>query len=65
MVDGVFAGFWLSHIDRARLDEFLGLVGRWLAPGGLFAFIDSRQDAESGAVDHRPPAADVQGPQAR
>jgi hypothetical protein len=35
-------------------------VGRWLAPGGLFAFIDSRQDAESGAVDHRPPEADVQ-----
>jgi diadenosine tetraphosphate (Ap4A) HIT family hydrolase/SAM-dependent methyltransferase len=60
IVDGVFTGFWLSHIDRARLDDFLGLVGRWLAPGGLFAFIDSRQDSESGAVDHRPPEADVQ-----
>jgi len=60
MVDGVFTGFWLSHIDRARLEDFLDLVGRWLAPGGLFAFIDSRQDPESGAVDHRPPEADVQ-----
>jgi SAM-dependent methyltransferase len=59
-VDGIFTGFWISHIDRARLDEFLGLVARWLVPGGLFAFIDSRQDPESGARDHRPLKNDVQ-----
>ena len=41
-VDGLFAGFWISHIDRTRIDEFFGLAIRWLAPGGLFAFIDSR-----------------------
>ena len=40
-VDAVFAGFWLSHVPRDRLDAFLGLVRRWLAPGGTFAFIDS------------------------
>jgi demethylmenaquinone methyltransferase/2-methoxy-6-polyprenyl-1,4-benzoquinol methylase len=59
-VDGVFTGFWISHIDRGRLDEFFRLAARWLVPGGLFAFIDSRPDPESGALDHRPPAADVQ-----
>lgn len=59
-VDGLFTGFWISHIDRARLDEFFRLVSRWLAPGGLFAFIDSRQDPQSGARDHRPPHDDVQ-----
>jgi demethylmenaquinone methyltransferase/2-methoxy-6-polyprenyl-1,4-benzoquinol methylase len=59
-VDGLFAGFWVSHTDRGRLDEFLGLAFRWLAPGGVFAFIDSRRDAASGALDHRPPAGDVQ-----
>ena len=59
-VDGLFAGFWISHVDRDRLDEFFGLVARWLVPGGLFAFIDSRQDPESGARDHRPPVEDVQ-----
>lgn len=59
-VDGVFAGFWLSHVDRSRLDEFLALVARWLVPGGLFAFIDSRSDSESGASDHRPPENDIQ-----
>jgi demethylmenaquinone methyltransferase/2-methoxy-6-polyprenyl-1,4-benzoquinol methylase len=59
-VDGLFTGFWLSHIDRARIDEFFGLAMRWLAPGGLFAFIDSRQDPASGARDHLPPNDDVQ-----
>ena len=34
-VDGVFCGFWLSHVPRARLATFLGLVRRWLKPGGL------------------------------
>ena len=51
-VDAVFCGFWLSHVPRARLDDFLRLVARWLKPGGTFAFIDSRADPESGAVDH-------------
>jgi putative hydrolase of the HAD superfamily len=59
-VDGLFTGFWISHIDRAKLDDFFELVAGWLAPGGLFAFIDSRQDPESGAPDHRPPQDDVQ-----
>ncbi len=50
-VDGLFCGFWLSHVPRARLAEFLGLARRWLKPGGTFAFVDSRPDPESGAVD--------------
>jgi SAM-dependent methyltransferase len=57
-VDGVFCGFWLSHVPHARLDESLGLVRRWLRPGGRFAFIDSLLDPESGAVDDDPVAAD-------
>jgi SAM-dependent methyltransferase len=60
IVDGVFTGFWISHVDRARLDEFFVLAATWLAPGGLLAFIDSRADPESGARDHRPPEDDVQ-----
>ena len=58
-VDAVFAGFWLSHVARARLDAFLGLVRRWLKPGGTFAFIDSRLDPQSSAADHPIPADDV------
>ena len=59
-VDGLFTGFWISHIDRSRLDEFFGLVARWLVPGGLFAFVDSMADRDSGAADHLRPDDDVQ-----
>jgi SAM-dependent methyltransferase len=50
-VDGLFTGFWLGHVDRAALPSFLALVRRWLRPGGLFAFIDSRADPASGTLD--------------
>ena len=57
-VDGLFTGFWLSHVERSRIGEFLAVVRRWLVPGGRFAFIDSLPDAASGAVDHPAPAGD-------
>ena len=57
-VDGLFMGFWLSHIPRDRLAEFLALSRRWLKPGGRIAFIDSLDDPASRAVDHAPPADD-------
>jgi demethylmenaquinone methyltransferase/2-methoxy-6-polyprenyl-1,4-benzoquinol methylase len=53
-VDGLFCGFWLSHVPRERLPRFLGVARRWLKPGGLFAFIDSLPHPESGARDHPP-----------
>lgn len=49
-VDVLFCGFWLSHVPRARLAEFLALCARWLKPGGTFAFTDSRADRASGAA---------------
>lgn len=58
-VDAVFTGFWLSHVPRARLDEFLAIVRRWLKPGGTFAFIDSLADPQSSATDHPTPAGDL------
>jgi SAM-dependent methyltransferase len=57
-VDGLFTGFWLSHVPRERLAEFLALGRRWLRPGGLIAFIDSLADPASGAADHAAPADD-------
>jgi SAM-dependent methyltransferase len=57
-VDAVFTGFWLSHVRRERLPAFLSVVRRWLKPGGLFAFVDSRQDPGSGAADHLPVGVD-------
>ena len=58
-VDAVFTGFWLSHVPRARLADFLAIVRRWLKPGGTFAFIDSLADPQSSAADHPAPADDV------
>ncbi|HEV8488420.1 MAG TPA: class I SAM-dependent methyltransferase [Candidatus Limnocylindrales bacterium] len=58
-VDGLFAGFWLSHVPRSRLDAFLALARRWLKPGGTFAFIDSLPDPQSGAVDNPLPSGDI------
>lgn len=49
-VDALFAGFWLSHVPRPRLGEFLAIARAWLAPGGRFAFIDSQRDPQSGAT---------------
>jgi SAM-dependent methyltransferase len=57
-VDALFCGFWLSHVPRARLAGFLGIARRWLKPGGTFAFIDSRPDPHSGAVDQPVSAED-------
>jgi demethylmenaquinone methyltransferase/2-methoxy-6-polyprenyl-1,4-benzoquinol methylase len=58
-VDALFCGFWLSHVPRARLAEFLATCLRWLKPGGTFAFIDSRRDPASSATDHPAPADDL------
>ncbi len=58
-VDALFCGFWLSHVARRRLPEFLDICRRWLKPGGLFAFIDSRRDPSSGAKDGIAPADDM------
>ena len=56
--DALFAGFWLSHVERARTGAFLDVAGRWLRPGGRIALIDSLPDPRSGAVDHPAPHAD-------
>ena len=56
-VDALFTGFWLSHVPRPRLAEFLRIARAWLRPGGTYAAIDSRPDPASGTVDRLPPPA--------
>jgi ubiquinone/menaquinone biosynthesis C-methylase UbiE len=58
-VDVLFCGFWLSHVPRRRLAEFLDVARRWLKPGGVFAFIDSRRDPDSSATNHPTPTDDL------
>jgi SAM-dependent methyltransferase len=40
--DALFAGFWWSHVQLARLDAFLSGAAGALAPGALVAFLDNR-----------------------
>lgn len=56
--DALFAGFWLSHVERDRTGAFLEIAARWLAPAGRIALIDSLPDPQSGATDHPAPAGD-------
>ena len=59
-VDGLFAGFWLSHVPRARLATFLALALRWLRPGGTLALVDSLDDPASGTRERaEAPAPDL------
>ena len=57
--DGLFTGFWLSHVERDRTEAFLDVVRSWLRPGGRYAFIDSLPDPASGARDHPAPDGDM------
>ncbi|HLX58527.1 MAG TPA: class I SAM-dependent methyltransferase [Ktedonobacteraceae bacterium] len=53
--DGVFFGFWLSHIPLERLDRFLDMLAAALRPGGKIFFVDGRREPTSTAVDHQLP----------
>jgi len=44
--------FWLSHIPRKRLDEFLAMVTGALRPGGRLFFADSKREGTSTASNH-------------
>jgi demethylmenaquinone methyltransferase/2-methoxy-6-polyprenyl-1,4-benzoquinol methylase len=54
--DGVFFGFWLTHVPQARLDAFLANVAAALRPGGLLGIVDSRREPTSTAPDQPLPA---------
>lgn len=40
--DGAFAGFWLSHVPRRRLQDFLAGLQAALSPGAKVVFLDNR-----------------------
>ncbi len=58
--DGVFFGFWLSHVPIERLDAFFDTVAAALKPGGKLFFVDSRPDQTMSARNHKLPEAGSQ-----
>jgi demethylmenaquinone methyltransferase/2-methoxy-6-polyprenyl-1,4-benzoquinol methylase len=53
--DGVFFGFWLSHVPLERLDAFLDMLAAALRPGGKLFFVDGRREPTSTAANHQLP----------
>jgi 2-polyprenyl-3-methyl-5-hydroxy-6-metoxy-1,4-benzoquinol methylase len=53
LYDGVFFGFWLSHVPPERFDAFWHSLGEVLEPEASIFFVDSRYDPTSTARDHR------------
>lgn len=53
LYDGIFFGFWLSHVPPERFDPFWNAVRGWLSPEGSAFLVDSRYDPTSTARDHR------------
>ena len=45
--DGAFAGFWISHVPRARMREFFSGLRAVLVPGAKVVLLDNRYVAGS------------------
>lgn len=58
--DGVFFGFWLSHVPHERLEAFFQMVAQALVPGGKLFFVDGRREPTRTAADHELPEAGSQ-----
>ena len=53
--DGIFFGFWLSHVPPQMLGRFWRTVADALRPGGKIFFVDSLPSPTSSAVYHEQP----------
>jgi hypothetical protein len=49
--DGVFLGFWLSHVPGGRFDAFWQLVDRCLLPGGRVLLVDDAHRTDDELVE--------------
>jgi SAM-dependent methyltransferase len=50
--DGVFFGFFVSHVPRNQLRAFFDRVASALRPGGIVGFVDSLREPTSTAHNH-------------
>lgn len=58
--DAVFFSFWISHVPRERLIDFLRKVNAVLRPSGKLFFLDGLRQESSTANDHQLPLEDSQ-----
>ncbi|MGH2479333.1 MAG: class I SAM-dependent methyltransferase [Ktedonobacteraceae bacterium] len=60
LYDGIFFGFWLSHVPLERLDTFLAMLAAALRPCGKIFFVDGRREPTSTASNHQLPGVGEQ-----
>jgi demethylmenaquinone methyltransferase/2-methoxy-6-polyprenyl-1,4-benzoquinol methylase len=53
--DGLFMGYFISHVPSRTMDAFLATVARALKPGGVIGLIDGRRETRSTSPDQPPP----------
>ncbi|MGH9172715.1 MAG: class I SAM-dependent methyltransferase, partial [Vicinamibacterales bacterium] len=49
--DGLFMGYFYSHVPASRREAFLTSVAAALRPGGVFAILEGRRDPRSTSPD--------------
>jgi 2-polyprenyl-3-methyl-5-hydroxy-6-metoxy-1,4-benzoquinol methylase len=58
--DGLFMGYFLSHVPAHRMEQFLATIASALRPGGILGLIDGRRDARSTSLDQPPPGPETE-----
>ncbi|HEX5166296.1 MAG TPA: class I SAM-dependent methyltransferase [Thermomicrobiales bacterium] len=53
--DGLFMGYFISHVPTAMMDSFLATVASALKPGGVIGLLDGRRETRSTSSDQPPP----------
>lgn len=57
--DGIFIGYFLSHVPANLMETFLESVALALRPGGVLGLIDGRRDQRSTSLDQPPPGPET------
>jgi demethylmenaquinone methyltransferase/2-methoxy-6-polyprenyl-1,4-benzoquinol methylase len=52
--DGVFTGFWISHVPRSRFADFWARVDHGLRPGGRVLFVDDAHRTDQELIEGEP-----------
>jgi SAM-dependent methyltransferase len=58
--DGLFVGYFLSHVPHALYDGMLAAIAAAIRPGGVFAMLDGRREERSSSPDQPPPGPETE-----